>query len=241
MTISEIIIYSSLAGVAMFLGTLLVLYFEKWVEKNSIFLISFAAGVMLTIAFNNLIPEASELFEKPWLWVFAGFIGLYVVQEIFMFHPCHEEVCEAHHLGMFSFVGLGLHSFLDGVIIAVGFEAGTALGLLTTLAVILHKMPDGITITSILLHTKTPRRKTVLLSSIVALATPLGALIAFFFLRGVPQHVLGILVALTAGSFIYLAAADLLPETHKMRHRANALFFFIGVAIIILVDTFFHH
>lgn len=235
MSFSQMLFYSCIAGFAMLFGSILLFYFESWVRKNSIFLISFAAGVMLTIAFINLIPEAVSLTSNAWAMVFAGFLVLYVLQNVVMFHPCHDEVCETHKLGLFSFVGLTIHSLLDGVIVSVGFEAGWELGILTTTAVILHKMPDGITITGILLHSNTSRRKTALYSALVATATPIGAVVSYLFLKGVPKYFLGDLLALTSGTFIYLAASDLLPETHKLRHRANAIFFFLGVALIAII------
>lgn len=240
MNILEVSGYSFFAALAMLAGTLLVFFREAWVRKNSIFLISFAAGVMLTIAFTNLIPQANTLFPQAWLAVFGGFLGFYVLQNIVMFHPCHDEVCETHHLGVLSSIGLTVHSFLDGVIVAVGFEAGWTMGLFTTLAVMLHKIPDGITITGILLHAKMDRKKVILYSLGVALATPLGALAAYFFLQNISPAFLGMLLALTAGSFLYLAAADLLPETHKIRHRANAAYFFMGVGLIATLFLWLH-
>ena len=239
MGLNEIIIFSAVSGFAMFMGSALIFYFDSWVSKNSIFLISFAAGVMLTIAFMNLIPEALSIAPGSWTMDFAGFLALYALQNIVMFHPCHDEVCETHKLGLFSFAGLVVHSLLDGVIVAVGFEAGFEIGLLTTTAVILHKLPDGITITSILIHSKMKKKTTVMYSSLVALATPVGAVIAYFFFRNIAPGLVGSLLALTAGSFIYLAAADLLPETHKRRNRANALFFFLGIGAVALIGKIF--
>jgi ZIP family zinc transporter/zinc and cadmium transporter len=229
-----------MAGGAALLGTMLIFLFESWVRKNSLFLISFASGVMLTIAFLSLIPEAAQLHSNIWPAVFIGFLTLYTLQNIIMFHPCHhEDECKVH-LGLLSAVGLTLHSFLDGMVIAVGFEASWSLGVLTTLAVLLHKMPDGITITSILIHARMKRNKIIVISLIVALITPLGAVLAYFNLQHIPSKYLGLLLALTAGSFIYLAASDLLPEAHKVRRRGNPFFFFAGVSVILLVEHLFH-
>jgi zinc transporter ZupT len=205
-----------------------------------VFLISFATGVMLAIAFINLIPEASELYADVWLVVFGGFLLLYVMQHIIMFHPCHDEACDSR-LSTLSTVGLALHSLLDGIVISVGFEANATLGVLTTLAVLLHKMPDGITITGILLHSGMERGKILLLSTFVALATPLGTVLAYFFLQDISRELLGMLLALTAGSFIYLASADLLPEAHKSHHRSNSVYFFFGIAVIALVAHLLPH
>jgi ZIP family zinc transporter/zinc and cadmium transporter len=235
--------YSLIAGVAIISGTLLVFRHAKWAQKNSLLLISFATGTMLTIAFTHLIPEAGELTTNVWGMTFAGFLAFYVLQNILSFHPCHEEECEVHGfhgLQTISTVGITIHSFMDGVAIAAGFEASWSLGILTTLAVLLHKVPEGITITCILMHTGMEQKKIFLRALTVALATPTGAIISFYFLRHLPPQFLGMLLALTAGSFIYLASADLLPETHKSRHWTNAAFFFFGVVLIMTVGHLLH-
>ncbi|MHB9155682.1 MAG: ZIP family metal transporter [Endomicrobiales bacterium] len=239
MIFGNLLLFSFLAALSMLLGTLIVLWNEAWAQKNSVFLISFATGVMLSIAFINLIPASGRIYADTWLMVFAGFLALYVLQHVIMFHPCHDDACTSH-LRLLSVIGLSLHSLMDGIAVAVGFEAGWPLGLLTTLAVLLHKIPDGITITGILVHSRTPRRKIFFLSLAVALCTPLGAFAAYLFLQGIAPRHLGMLLALTAGSFIYLAAADLLPETHRTRRQATPAFFFCGVGAVALLAFFLH-
>jgi ZIP family zinc transporter/zinc and cadmium transporter len=232
--------YALIAGMAIIIGMGLVLKNEAWAKRHASFIISFAAGVMLTTAFIHLIPDAFMLNTQTLLLVFGGFLIFYLLQQGLMFHACGEEECPEHKLGVMSSVGLTIHSALDGVAIAAGFEADWRLGLVTTIAVLMHKMPEGITITGILLHARMPRAKVIRFSMIVAAATPVTALFAYFFLKNVSGAVLGGLLALTAGSFIYLAAADLLPETHRVHHRANALFFFAGIGLIGLVGQFLH-
>ena len=239
MNFTNVFLYSSIAGAAAIFGTMIVFYFERWAHDNSIFLISFGAGVMLAIAFLDLIPEASAAYPGAWIMVFAGFLALYVLQNIIMVHPCHDEECKTH-LGVLSTVGFSIHSLLDGIIVSVGFTGGLVLGALTSVTVILHKMPDGVTITGILVHSGAPRKKIFIFSVLVALLTPVGAVVSFFFLRNLPQGGFGILIALTAGSFIYLAASDLLPESHKIRHNGNAVSFFSGVGIVALIGRLLH-
>lgn len=235
MSFSYVLFYSLAAAASALLGTYLVIRQQGWCEKNSIFLISFGSGVMLAIAFLDLIPEAVALHPRAVPVIFGGFLVLYLLQQIMMFHACHDEACHVHRMGVLSTVGLTLHSLLDGVAIGVGFEAGPAIGALLTLAVILHKLPDGITISGILLHAKRARKEVIMFSSLVALATPVGAVSAFTLLRGMPPSALGLFLAFTAGSFLYLAASDLLPETHREHNRANALFFFLGIAVIVIL------
>lgn len=239
MSLTGILLYSFVAAASALIGTAVIFYLHEWAHRNSIFLISFSAGVMLAIAFLDLIPEASELYPQVWLMVFAGFLFLYILQNTILVHPCHDQECKTH-LGILSTAGLSIHSLLDGIIICVGFGAGTKLGLLTSLAIILHKIPDGITITGILTHSGASRKKILWYSIMTAAFTPVGAVIAYFFLQGMTQNYLGALLAITSGSFIYLAAADLLPEAHKVRHTGNAVSFFAGIGAVVLFGSLLH-
>lgn len=233
------IIYSFIAAAAAMLGTFLVLKFHKWSEKNSLLIISFAAGVMLTIAFAHLIPEAFEFNSNAMMYVLAGFLAMFFLQFIVLFHPCHDSSC-SKHMGTTSVAGLSLHSLIDGLIIAVGFHANIEIGLLTTLAVLLHKLPDGITISGILLHSGASKKKIFNFSLMTALFTPLGTILGLLLFKNITYSVLGALLGITAGSFIFLAASDLIPETHN-KNKLAPYFLFIGVIVILLIEYLLHH
>jgi ZIP family zinc transporter/zinc and cadmium transporter len=236
------IIYSLLAASAAMFGAFLVLKFHKWSEKNSLLLINFAAGVMLALAFAHLIPEAIEANPNALFYVLAGFLVMFFLQFIILFHPCHDdEGCKTHStMDITSVIGLSFHSFLDGVIIAVGFEAGAVLGIFTTIAVLLHKLPDGITISSILLHNGATKKKILNLSLLTAAFTPAGTILGMFLFKNIQQNILGIMLAAAAGSFIFLAASDLIPETHKCKSRLAPLMLFVGAALTFLAQYIIH-
>jgi zinc transporter ZupT len=125
------------------------------------------------------------------------------------------------------------------VAIVVGFEVSPGIGLVTTLAVLLHEFPEGITATGILIYTKTERRKLIFYSILVAIATPIGALISYGVLKNISEAILGALLSLAAGSFIYISTADLIPETHKVRNIKNAFVLLSGVLILVIIGSFF--
>lgn len=238
MELSNVIFYSSIAGLATVVGTLLVFCREKWARKHSLYLISFAAGVMLASAFIYIIPESMERYKNALPLVLIGILIFYLIQHIIMLHPCHDEQCRIHRLGILSFTGLTFHSLLDGVAIMVGFEAGPTLGIITALAVLLHELPEGITVTGILLYGTMERTRVFFYSLIVALATPLGAIVSYLFLRGISPNLVGALLALAAGSFIYIAAADLIPETHKVQNKFHPPILLAGALALALVGHF---
>ncbi|MDR1942657.1 MAG: ZIP family metal transporter [Endomicrobium sp.] len=234
------IVYSLIAASAAMVGALIILTFHKWSERNSFLIINFAAGVMLTLAFAHLIPEGFELNSNTMFYVLIGFLFMFFLQFIVLFHPCHDQECHTHtHVA--SIVGLSLHSIIDGLMIAVGFEANAELGILTTLAILLHKLPDGITISGILLHKCTSKKKIFLFSLLTALFTPLGTILGLCLFKGMSLHMVGAFLGITAGSFIFLSASDLIPETHKSKDKITSLMLFAGVFVVLAAERVIGH
>ena len=269
--------YGTLAGLATMIGTIIILYRYDWAKHNSIHLMSFAAGIMLAVAFLHLIPEALHLGHESevhleeaeheagehagevhaegeeqeasneivFLMVLVSFVIFHAIESIILIHPRHDvEATEPHkhgRLSVLSITGLTFHSLIDGVVIAIGFKAGSQIGLMMTIAVILHEMPEGVITTSILLHDTMARAKIFWFSMLVAVATPVGAFVSYLLLSEVSENLLRILIALAAGSFIYIAATDLIPETHKEERRFNTVVLIIGMAVLYFAGHLIGH
>lgn len=238
---TNIFIYGLLSGVATIAGIYLVLAKESWARKNSVYLISFSAGVLLATAIGHLLPEAEILQPNALIWFLISFVFFYIVEHGLILHACNEgHSCEVHHpIDRIAITGMGIHSLLDGIIIGVGFEISASLGLIATLSVLLHRLPDGIAMTSVLLHSDYSRKKTLFYTWIVALAAPVGAILSYFFLGNVSEEPLGILVALAAGSFLYVAASDLIPEIHRKSRFANIILVILGIIFPFVVKIIF--
>lgn len=235
--------YSFLAAGATLLGIYLVLGQKKWAQENSIYLISFAAGVLLAVTFLNLIPKAQELAPQALLGVLFTLLFFYFLEHSLILHRCRGDRCrgldpKTHNLGLLSLLGIGFHSLIDGVVIALGFEISFSLGILATLSVIFHEVPEGISTVSILLYARYPQNQAVFYSWLVALATPLGAILGSLLFRQISSQFFGWGLAVAAGSFLYVATADLIPEIHKEYKLANIFFVLLGVALPFLVKTF---
>jgi ZIP family zinc transporter/zinc and cadmium transporter len=240
MTIANIIFYSTIAGLSTIFGTFLVRKYNNWTKRNSIYLISIAVGALLANSFFHLIPEASALSNQWTYYTFAGILLLFTTEHFITLHACtEEEHCENHTLGVVSFLGITLHSLIDGLIIGVGFEVNSVLGLLSSLAVIFHEIPEGIFTYSILKHSNLPEKQVMFYSWIVALATPVGALFSLAFIHTINKNLLGVILALAAGSFIYISASDLTPEVHKKSSFLNVIFILLGALLIMAVGKFF--
>lgn len=233
------IFYSSIAGIATVIGILIVLYFKKFTKKHSVYLVSFAAGVLITFALLHLIPDSIELYKNSLVIVLMGFLLFYLIEHFIMMHPFHEPSEREHSYGKTAILGLGFHSLIDGVVIAAGFEISTNLGLIATLAVIAHELPEGITSIAVLLHSGFNKNISIFYSFLVAIATPLGAILTLLFLKNINDSILGALIALAAGSFLYIGASDLIPETHENYSTINAVFLVIGVLFVIFITRIF--
>ncbi|MHA2364747.1 MAG: ZIP family metal transporter, partial [Candidatus Hodarchaeales archaeon] len=189
-----IIFYSTIAGIATLSGILLMEKKQDWAIKNSHFINSFAAGLILSVAFFHLAPEANELVEgdTAFLAIFLGFLAFYLLENIVVLHSgaelhygyMEEEVTTHRHsyqTSVMAFSGLAFHSFVDGIIIGVGFEVNAEVGFLAALAVILHEVPEGISSFAIMREAM-KLEKARALAIIVAIATPIGALVSLVFI-----------------------------------------------------------
>jgi ZIP family zinc transporter/zinc and cadmium transporter len=143
-------------------------------------------------------------------------------------------------MGWMAFVGMGLHSLIDGVIIGTGFEVSQNLGLLTSLGVIAHEVPEGIAMVAILLHYGWQRKKAIQLTAFVALATPAAAFLTFALVSDLSEPLLGDLLAVAGGSFIYIAASDLIPESHRSRGLSATLALCGGILLAWLAGYLAH-
>ena len=154
-------------------------------------------------------------------------------------HECQDDKCDIHTSGTISAVGIGIHSFIDGVVIGTGFQASTAVGIIAALAVIVHELPEGAFAYGLLIADGQSKRKSLLIGWIVALATPVGTVITYMALRGMGTGVLGIMLAFAAGTFIYVGVADLLPQIHKKPDYKAMAVMLLGVGFVLGVRYLF--
>ena len=207
---------------------------REWDRRSVRLLLAFGTGVLLGAAFLHMIPEAvEELGRGIGLPVVLGFLAIYVLERFVMMHACVEEHCSFHHMGLAAFCGITLHALIDGLALGAGL-AIPALGVPVTLAILLHKLPDALSLTGILMHCEYPRRRIALLAILFAFATPLGAVLSWTFLGQLTGHALHWAIAFSAGTFLAIATGDLLPQVHSapQGRYLNLLALFAGILLM---------
>ena len=236
--IIEVLIYSLIAGLAALGGAYLVYFFKNWAKKNLVLFVSFAVGVLMANAFFYLLPEAAQ--ATP-LWPYgalSAIIFFYLIEQVIIIHACYEKDCEVHSLGHMGLFGLGFHSLIDGLTIGVAWQAGFNVGLPASLAIVFHKISEGGCLYTLLLGGHFSQTRSLLFSWLVALATPVGAILAYFFTEQLTGQTLGLLLAAAAGTFIYISASDLVPLTHKEHNWKNVFMMLFGVGFVLLISKF---
>ena len=195
-------------------------------------LFSMRAGILLAVAFTEVLPEAWRRHPVYAGWGALGaFVLLFVMGNFEMLDSCPEylEQCRIHYLGWTALSALSAHSFIDGLNLAVSFGAGVRAGAAVGLALALHKIADGFTLTSLFQQAGYSQEKSLWALSGVAAATPLGVYLSWRGFGGLPPSAEAALLGFAAGSFIYIAAGDILPRLHKSRDTAGLAFFGLGM------------
>jgi len=196
-------------------------------------LLSFSAGVLLGAVFFHMLPEIGRVLNESTGWpILTGFLLIFVMERFVFVHACEEHACDIHQMGLPAFLGISLHSLLDGIALGAGLFL-PQLGPVVLLAVIIHKMPDSMSISSILLAAGWNRSKISWLNVLFSLTTPIGALIAFLFFRALSPENIAVAIGISAGTFLAIATADILPTVHRIEQRNPMTLVFLAVGLMV--------
>ncbi|MCU1347763.1 MAG: permease, partial [Acidobacteria bacterium] len=178
---------SALYALSAFLMTLAGGAFAWRYQKYLLFIMAFSSGLLIGVAFLDLLPEVFELAARSaidvrmlMMTLIAGFLAIFLLEKLTIIHgeKQHDAPGHRHNVGLVGAIGLSFHSFLDGLAIGVGFQAGTQTGLVVLLAVVAHDFADGLNTVTFMLATRNSRWRTGMLLAIDALAPVAGALLA---------------------------------------------------------------
>lgn len=200
-------------------------------------LVSLSAGTLLGGAFIHLLPESLENLSSSLALnlTLASFLGFLLIEKFLHWQHCHHQDCSRHSFGYMNLIGDGLHNFLDGLILASAFSLDLRLGLVTSLGIILHEIPQEVGDFAVLLKAGFSRKQALRLNLLIAATAILGTLTGYILGQRV-EMLAGAILPVAAGGFIYIAATDLLPQLRDKRHKQqlNYLgFLFLGIIMMI--------
>jgi zinc transporter ZupT len=227
---------SSMAAVVTTIGIYVIRRFERWGRENTIYFICFAAGVLISVSFLHIIPKAFSMNANAPAYLFAGYISLHLFNRFVNAFVCDKSSDEQYGIGLIPMLGIGFHSFIDGIIYSITFTVSVFTGILAATGMVLHEFPEGI-ITYLLLIRAGFQAGTSLLLAFLAAAvtTPLGMLVSYPYVSKIDKPLLGALLAFSAGALIYVGATHLLPQAES-EHKKYSLFALgAGVAVALAI------
>ncbi len=220
-----------------FVGILFI--FIKKLEKWIVILISLSAGGLIGDAFIHLIPESIESIDNLRIFsilVISGILIFFILEKILCWRHCHIPTSKEHPhpLAFMNLIGDGLHNLIDGLIIGASYNVSVMIGITTTIAVILHEIPQEVGDFGVLLFAGMNRKKTLLFNFLSALTAVLGTIISLIIGPNLKNYSI-YLLPITAGGFIYIACSDLIPRLQGWEQIKNTIIQLIFIVSGILI------
>lgn len=245
-------IYSLLSvfivSVVSLIGIFSVFIKLKKLNRFLLFFVSFSAGTLLGGAFLHLIPESLTEFgisNKLFIFILIGVIFFFILEKFIHWRHCHIPTSKnhPHPFAYMNLVGDAFHNFLDGLLIGSAYLVNLPLGIATTIAVIIHEIPQEIGDFGVLIHGGFSKRKALFFNYLSALFAFMGSVVALI-VGQISESFLFFIIPFTAGGFIYIATADLIPELKKenkeiIKTLLQLLGLVLGIFIMLLLKLIF--
>lgn len=211
---------------------------EEIIKKYISLFISLAVGALLGDAFIHLIPEAFENSSNPTtvsLFIIFGVLLFFIIEKFLHWHHHDDDtqIKHVHPVGKLVLFTDGFHNLIDGIIIGVSFLVSIPVGIATTVAVILHEIPQEIGDYAVLIHSGYSKKRALWLNFLSALLSIVGLIIALIF-GNIAQNFISWVLPIAAGGFIYIAVADLIPELQKTKELKYSILQILSFVIGIL-------
>jgi ZIP family zinc transporter/zinc and cadmium transporter len=229
----ESLLFALAAAGANVIGGVIVTSY-KWARRSLRYFIALGSGFMLGTVFLEMIPESLSLTSSAPALVLVGYLIVHMFEHTFASHLHFGE--ETHHdelvnpvVGISALVGMLVHTFFDGVAIGAGFLVSPGVGLLIFLAVFLHKIPDGFTISSIVVSSGYSSKRALAAATSLGISTLAGVVVVHLAGAGVNYA-----LPISTGSTLYVAATDLMPEVNRDKGVKMAIVVFAGMGVFLL-------
>lgn len=244
MVLGWILSATLLVSLVSFVGVGILSLKEKTAGAVLFAIVAFATGTLLGAAFLDVLPEAIKKIEPSQALAFAlaGILVFFLVEKVIYWHHHHgRHSAEEKPMAYLNLIGDGVHNFFDGAAIAASFLTSIELGITTTLAIVLHEIPQEVGDFSLLLYSGFTKTKALMANFLSALLAVLGAL-GFYYFSSWIENMEALGLAFTGGMFIYIATADLLPELQKepeiKRSLTQFLLILLGIAAVGMIAIY---
>ncbi len=230
-----------IVSIISFVGVFSLSIKPEPLKKILLYLVSFSAGALLGDAFIHLLPEVVEdagFGLNVSLYILSGILVFFILEKFIHWHHYHDPNSKSHihPFAITNLFGDSLHNFIDGLIIGVSYIVSIPVGVATTIAVILHEIPQEIGDFGVLIHGGFTKAKALFFNFLTALTAVVGAVAALAIGSHI-ENITVILVPFAAGGFIYVAGTDLIPELHKeieiKKSFIQLTFFLLGIGIMV--------
>ena len=240
-----IIFFSILGSIGSIIVASVFLMFKEETQHNLIpKLISYATGTLLAAALLGLLNNALNLTAPIIVMgtLLFGLITFFILEKLVIWRHCHKKDCQIHKSsGPIILIGDGFHNLIDGIIIAASFLTSFELGVIISISIIGHEIPQEVGDIGILLNSGYSKKKAFALNMVSSLTTLIGGILGYFFLDFV-QNAIPLVMAFSAASFLYIALADLLPQLNEDQEKREIIMQFIlilaGIGTILLILLF---
>lgn len=223
------------------IGVLTITMQKERLRNILIYMVSFSAGALFGDAFIHLLPEAVSEAGFGFAisaYVLFGIVFSFVAEKLILWRHCHMPITDSH-VHSFAYMNLfgdAVHNFIDGLIIGASYLVSVPVGIATTIAVILHEIPQEIGDFGVMLHGGFSNKKALMLNFLTALSAVVGVLVSFLLISSM-QGITMFLVPFAAGTFIYIAGSDLIPELHKevgiRKSMLQLVVFLLGIMVMV--------
>ena len=223
---------SMVAGTVTTAGIYTIRRFEGWARQNTAYFACFAAGVLIAVSFLHIVPKSFAMSPQAPSYLFAGYLFMHLFNRFLTAYVCDKPATAEYALGLVPLLGIGFHSFLDGVVYSISFSVSMLTGTLVAIGMVLHEFPEGIVTYTLLIRGGFSQRSSFLVAFLAAgLTTPLGTLVSYPFVSRIDPPLLGLLLALSAGALIYVGATHLLPQAERERRRFSLVALGAGILV----------
>lgn len=231
-TFTWVALFAVSAAVVNAFGILAIFKRRKWAERLRTYLICFAAGVLVSTPLMLALPQAVQKNSYAGFLALIGFLFMFFSNKLIKHYTKQKELA----FGVTAAMGIGIHSFVDGIIYAVTFSVSVLTGLVAGIGLVIHEFAEGVITYLVLIKGKVKEKTAAWYAFLVAaLTTPLGAFIAYPFVNKLGERSLGLTLGFVAGVLLYVSASHLLPEARGYEKKHSSLAFLAGVGLALFI------